>query len=291
MARDYRIRARIEGADGPSGSSSGEIRALERVMRDLKKATKEAERERKRLEHEQRRRSFRELMPGLRGDSRGDVLSRLGLRRWHVSQQSEARTDLEGRNEFVREPSGWRVKFDGVEIWLRDMKGLAYLQLLIAHPRKGFAPTDLVANIDGVGPGVEGAPLEDDLGSGSMRPTRDRRTSAAVREGIQEITDDIEAAEERGDEEGAEKHRQRLADLSRELSHSYGLGEVERDEGALEEKARKAVQMAISRAFDAIEQHHPALAEHLKKSVRGGSVCSYEPHKKLDWVVTPAVSA
>jgi hypothetical protein len=69
------------------------------------------------------------------------------------------------------------------------------------------------------------------------------------------------------------------------------LSEAERDrleallasEGDSLELAREAVSTRIRLGVDAIERVHPELGRHLRRSVRTGTFCSYEPPARTVW--------
>jgi hypothetical protein len=49
------------------------------------------------------------------------------------------------------------------------------------------------------------------------------------------------------------------------------------------ERARKAVTWRVHDAIDHIEKVHPALGRHLRRSVRTGSFCAYDPAEPTAW--------
>jgi len=179
--------------------SEKELFALQRATREIKRATKEAERERKRLESAHRWQHFVGFLDRLRGTN--DLTPEVGVAGYLLRAQARVLDEIrrpgrpEKGNEFVRESSGWRMSFDGRTIRVPDWKGFAHLHALIAHQGNGLACTGLLTIADGVDPDAEGIAPEDGLGSGSVRPARDRRTADAHRKGMQEIQEASEAAD------------------------------------------------------------------------------------------------
>lgn len=47
------------------------------------------------------------------------------------------------------------------------------------------------------------------------------------------------------------------------------------------ERARVAVTRAIRAALQRLGEHHPALLEHFKATIRTGTACAYEPDRRL----------
>ena len=51
------------------------------------------------------------------------------------------------------------------------------------------------------------------------------------------------------------------------------------------EKVRSAVTWRIRNVITKLEKNHPSLARHLDLSIRTGTFCSYNPEKKVDWIL------
>lgn len=71
-----------------------------------------------------------------------------------------------------------------------------------------------------------------------------------------------------------------------QLTAAYGLGKRSRPSGDPGEKARSAVTWRIRAAIRRIEEVHPALAEHLTRSVSTGRFCVYDPSPAVAWEVS-----
>ena len=82
-----------------------------------------------------------------------------------------------------------------------------------------------------------------------------------------------------------ELHRSELDTLEEELLVAFGLGGRARHLADPTERARVNVRRAITRALDRVDEHAPALAEHLRRSVETGRFCRYSPDPllPLDW--------
>jgi hypothetical protein len=66
---------------------------------------------------------------------------------------------------------------------------------------------------------------------------------------------------------------------------AIGLGGRERKMGDSSERARSAVTWRIRHAIKKLAVVHPALARHLRVSLKTGVFCSYEPEKETPWFV------
>jgi hypothetical protein len=75
--------------------------------------------------------------------------------------------------------------------------------------------------------------------------------------------------------------------LLRELAGATGLGGRARTMGGTAERARVAVRKAIAAALDRIDADDQATARLLRRTVRTGSACRYEPDPDtpVDWLL------
>jgi tetratricopeptide (TPR) repeat protein len=169
-------------------------------------------------------------------------------------------------NVFRREGDYWSVVFEGRTVRVRDIKGMRYLALLLAHPGREFHVLDLVA-----------AETGQQVALGDAGEMLDERAKGAYRRRLAEIEADIEQARALED---AEREAQADAErdfLMRELARAVGLGGRDRRIGSASERARSGVTRAVRQGITRIGEHHPQLGEHLTRSVRTGTYCAYVP--------------
>ncbi|MGB8860998.1 MAG: hypothetical protein WCC60_17195 [Ilumatobacteraceae bacterium] len=163
---------------------------------------------------------------------------------------------------------------------VRDLKGLRYVERMLADPGREFHVLDLVAVESGALPaGTRGDhDLDDDgrLAAGGM-PVLDDPAREAYRRRLAEVDEDIEdavAMNDPGRRELAERDREYLL---AELRRAVGLGGRHRSTAAGPERARTAVTRSIRYALARLAEHHPVAAAHLEQHVRTGTYCCYEP--------------
>jgi len=84
----------------------------------------------------------------------------------------------------------------------------------------------------------------------------------------------------------AEALRSERDALIRELAAAAGLGRRDRKLGDEAERARKTVSAQVRDALAKIGQVHPELADHLRGSLRTGTLCSYSPADPVTWKVS-----
>jgi tetratricopeptide (TPR) repeat protein len=163
-----------------------------------------------------------------------------------------------------RSGRGWVVALDGRRIRVRNLVGMRYLAELLTNPGKRIPAVTLADQAPGAG-----------------RPHRqevlDERARTAYAARARELGADLAEAESANDLHRAERLRAELGLLVDELESATGLAGRPRHFPDDHERARVAVQKAIKRAVDAVEDADPALAEMLRRSVTTGLSCTYVP--------------
>ena len=114
-------------------------------------------------------------------------------------------------------------------------------------------------------------------GPGDAGEMLDARAKDAYRRRLAEIEDDIEQARAFGDGERAAQADAERDFLIREISRAVGLGGRDRRAASTSERARVSVTRAIRQAIARLGDHHPALGEHLDRTIRTGTHCAYVP--------------
>jgi len=182
------------------------------------------------------------------------------------------------------------VAFGGVRATVRDMKGLRYVERLLAEPGRDFHALELVTGEQG---SSRGAPtstadvdIDDDgsLGAAGL-PTLDDRAREAYRRRLADVEEDIDDATQMNDpvrRELAERDREFLL---LELRRAAGLGGTIRTTGGNAERARTAVTRSIRYALTRLAEQHPVAATHFEQHIRTGTYCSYQPDPltPIDW--------
>ena len=231
------------------------------------------------------------------------ALARTGLAQAHPGTEVDARlksaappspaiTPTAGgqRNPNVlrREGDYWSLSFEDHTFALRDLKGLHYLERLLAHPGREFHVLDLVAG--GVTraespPGTSDPQLEPS-GWGDSGVLLDAQAKDAYRRRLAEIDEDIEDARLLSDSGRVAQAEAERDFLIRELARAVGLSGHARRAGSASERARVAVTRAVRHAMTRIRQHDPPLGEHLDRAIRTGTYCVYLPDSRItaSWI-------
>lgn len=198
--------------------------------------------------------------------------ARTALERLGVRPQEAAAELPEAGTVFRLDGDTRTVAFAGRTVLLRDLKGMRYLARLLAVPDREFHVLDLLAGDAGA------APLD---GGGDCGPALDDQARAAYRRRLAEIDEDLDEAADLGDGERLAQARADREYLVRELAGAFGLGGRHRALQSPSERARASVCRAVRYAVARVGDHHPALADHLRRTVHLGTYCSYRPDPGL----------
>ena len=148
---------------------------------------------------------------------------------------------------------------------LRPLRGFGYLRELLRRPHQPVAALDLV----GAGTGVAASP--------ASATSLDQQALAAYRQRLAELDQELAEAEDWSDSAGWTALRAERDALLDEIARATGLDGRARTTGSSQERARIAVQKAISAAIDRIATIDEPLARHLRTTIHTGLTCSYEP--------------
>ena len=174
-------------------------------------------------------------------------------------------------NRFHLDGQVWTVAFAGTTAHVKDVKGMADLARLLARPGTELAAADLAG---GAVAGDAGEVIDD-------------QARAAYKDRLVELEGELDAADAAGDSARSGAAQAERDALLAQLSSAFGLGGRPRKAGAGSERARGAVTWRIRDAIARIEAVHPDLAHHLRRSVRTGTWCVYDPESPVEWSLAP----
>jgi tetratricopeptide (TPR) repeat protein len=197
----------------------------------------------------------------------------------------------EGPAMFRREGEFWTLGYRGTTFRLRDLKGLAYIAYLLAHPGERIHVHELIARVDGVAhTGSEmGAEVARDVpvtsGLGDAGSALDQHALADYRRELRELAEELAEAERLNDMGRAERIRVEMEFLKGELSAAVGIGGRNRRAAAQVERARGMVRKNIRAGLAKIRSEDAALGRHFATSIKTGYCCAYlpDPDRKISW--------
>jgi tetratricopeptide (TPR) repeat protein len=184
---------------------------------------------------------------------------------------------------FQKEGEFWTIAYQGITFRLKDMKGLSYMAVLLAHPGQRFHVNELVRIVEGAGTpehstgGLAGDDLSVTRDLGGDTPALDSRARADYRGRLKELEAELDEAERFNDIGRAERAREELEFLNTELASAAGFFGRAHQSSAHAERARVMVGRNIRAALDKIRRGNPALGRHFANSISTGYFCSYQP--------------
>jgi non-specific serine/threonine protein kinase len=169
-------------------------------------------------------------------------------------------------------------------IRIKHAKGLAYIAHFLAHPGREFHVTELVPLFDGVFGGAANAKSIDgftrtDLGD--TGPALDATSKLSYRRRLRDLRAELDEAISISDSGRAERAREEIEFLSKELARAVGIGGRDRKINSESERARLRVTNAVRAALRKITKEHPALGRYLALSLHTGRLCSFEPDARF----------
>ena len=175
----------------------------------------------------------------------------------------------ESRNIFQSEGELWHISYGSKTIHMRDAKGLHDIATMLREPGKQFHCTELMK---------AAAQLEQVL-------VFDEKARRSYQKRIHELQEEIQSSEKMNDGELTSTLQKEYDDLIDHLKIAIGLKGKTRNAHDPVEKVRSAVTWRIRNVITKMEKNHPDLARHLGLAIKTGTFCSYNPEKKVDWVL------
>lgn len=178
----------------------------------------------------------------------------------------------------------WAVSLDGIEVRVRDTKGMRYLSELLARPGIERHVLDLVDRIEGVGD-VDRRRLGD---AGELA---DSTARAAYRRRLEDLRARIDDALAAGMLEDAEAMQAEHDELVQQLAQAFGLGGRSRRASSAAERSRLNVTRAIRSAISTVAGALPEAGASLDRSIRTGMYCVHDPEPgEIRWIVQSGVN-
>jgi hypothetical protein len=200
---------------------------------------------------------------------------RLGAAGWaRLTEQALADLgrETQAANEFRLTDGHWLITYAGQHVQLPDAKGLHDLWVVLgAHG----SPVHVLTLID-----PDTAPQ---LISSGADPVLDQRAKIEYRRRLDDLTREIDDADDLGRSEHADHLRTERDALIRELAAAAGFGGRTRRLGDHTERARKTVSARVRDTLTKVEHAHPLLGAHLREAVRMGTTCTYVPATPTPW--------
>ncbi len=167
------------------------------------------------------------------------------------------------------EGATWAVGTADGQLHVRDGKGVRHLARLLATPRREWHALDLVALAEG---GAAPGPRRT-----AGHAFVDEQAKRAYRARLRELEQLREDAERDGRHDLADRAVEERDAIAAHLASAMGLLGQGRGWSDDAERARQSVTKTLRTAVEQIGLRAPAVAEHLRVSLRTGFFCSYSP--------------
>jgi hypothetical protein len=185
------------------------------------------------------------------------------------------------RGVFRRTGDHWTVGLDGVTATVVDSKGLRDIARLLARPGQGIPALDLATTASARG--TQAGSQQSSGPPGDLGEVVDARARKEYRQRLVDLDEEIADADAAADLARGERARVERDFLVDELTSAYGLGGRVRRTGDPAERARTTVTARIRDALGRLEVAEPALGAHLRRSIRTGRICTYDPEIAVRW--------
>jgi hypothetical protein len=120
-------------------------------------------------------------------------------------------------------------------------------------------------------------------GPPSQQAALDDTAIRAYRARLQELAEEEDDADVAGDARRSEHAQAEREAITDQLAADLGLGGGSRSTPDWVERARKSVRRRIDAALKRIEGENPVAGHHLRRSIRTGVFCVYDPIEPTDW--------
>ncbi|HWC15342.1 MAG TPA: AAA family ATPase [Actinomycetota bacterium] len=186
-------------------------------------------------------------------------------------------------NVFRKEGDYWSISFEGKTSRLKDVRGLGYIAQLLKNPGQEIHSLDLVL-ANARSSTARTVAREEGLhrwSGGDAGPILDGAAKSQYRRRLEDLEAELNEAREFNDPERAARAQAEIDAIVAELNAALGLGGRDRAVAAPAERARINVTKAVKAVLARIATHDPALARHLRATVRTGAFCSYSPDPRV----------
>lgn len=190
------------------------------------------------------------------------------------------------RNALRNEGDFWLIRFESKEYRIRNVKGLTYLARLLKHPGVEFHGLELAAYEAGGGQGAYSEPEAlNRFEFGDAGPMIDQEAKASYHRRVIELREELEEAQDHGDPDRAERIREEIDLIARELSRAVGIGGRDRRASSASERARLSITRSVRVAIEKISKVCPDLGKKLSASVKTGTYFCYtiDPKGPILW--------
>jgi tetratricopeptide (TPR) repeat protein len=200
----------------------------------------------------------------------------LGMRLWPEAVPADAPPPSR-KALLLKEGEYWTLAGRGPAFRLKDTVGLRYLARLLQAPGREFHALDLAAAEPAVSAGL-----------GDAGAVLDPQAKAAYRARLADLAVELEQAARWNDYERVARLRSETDAITEQLVSAVGLRGRDRRSASHAERARSSVSKALRATVSRIAEQDPALGDHLRRTIRTGLFCAYDPDPaaSFSWAIS-----
>lgn len=184
-----------------------------------------------------------------------------------ATPQASGEDDKDTNNQFILKGHFWDVRFNGVASWIKDYKGMGYIEKVLVKRPKTITAIDLED--------LPATPDRFNREDRTMNEPAPQKTQRQVYEEIKDLRSEIKQAQDDNDDG-------RIKQLEYEIKEYFSLIQVDDNKIRIRE-ATQRVRLAINRAYKNLPED---LAIHFRNSITiSESGIAYNPSPPISWQV------
>ncbi|MBX3367419.1 MAG: hypothetical protein KF912_08925 [Phycisphaeraceae bacterium] len=176
-------------------------------------------------------------------------------------------------HQLVQEGQGWLLRFDGIDKRFVLSVGMLYVRELLGSPGKRFTVAQLYAMA---------RPHLKDIPSARAEAKFDAKEARAIWVRLNELNDEIAAAEKAGDATAKQVAENEKVKLIAFLQEAKFAGRMKVESGD-QKRLRDRVRNRLNDTIDIIKKYHKSAGAHIDGAILRGSVMTYEPADVPPW--------
>jgi hypothetical protein len=176
-------------------------------------------------------------------------------------------------HQLVQEGQAWLLRFDGIDKRFALSVGMLYIRELLASPGRPFTVAQLYAMA---------RPHLKDIPSARAEAKFDAKEARAIWVRLNELNDEIAAAEKAGNATKKQISENEKASLIAFLQEANFAGRMKVESGD-QKRLRDRVRNRLNDTINIIKKYHKSAGAHIDGAIRRGSVMTYAPVEVPPW--------
>ena len=189
---------------------------------------------------------------------------------------------------FLRHDDYWIIRYHGHTAFLKSMRGLCCLAVLLRNPGREFHVSELVNSLVQAPIPASGVTSHGRLryagehlvaaGFSDAGPVLDAQAKAQYKCRLNDLRHELNEAQQFNDLRRSVQAQDEMHAIAQHLASAVGLGGRDRKTSSDAERARSTLTKRIRKAVRKINEVIPSLGHHLAARIKTGYFFSYNPH-------------